>query len=46
MKRLFLSFVGAALLAGCNTMAGIGEDTQALGKKVENVAERNHTYRP
>ena len=46
MKKLFLGLVGLALLAGCNTMAGIGEDTQALGKTVENVAERNHDYRP
>ena len=46
MKRLVMAVAALAVLAGCNTMAGIGEDTQAVGKKLENVAERNHTSRP
>lgn len=47
MKRLIAAVMSAAfLLAGCNTMAGLGEDTQAAGKKLENTAERNKNYRP
>ena len=47
MKRIICALVGAAFvlgLAGCNTMAGLGEDTQAAGKKVENSAEKNKRY--
>jgi entericidin B len=47
MKKLIALMLGAAfILAGCNTMAGLGEDTQAVGKKLENSAERNKNYRP
>jgi entericidin B len=46
MKKLIALMVGAFILAGCNTMAGIGEDTQAAGKKLENSAERNKNYKP
>ncbi|WP_255448340.1 entericidin A/B family lipoprotein [Telmatospirillum sp. J64-1] len=31
-------FLAAALLSGCNTMAGLGEDTQAAGRAVEGQA--------
>jgi predicted small secreted protein len=47
MKRIICALIGAAFLAGlagCNTMAGIGEDTQAAGKKIENSADRNKRY--
>jgi len=47
MKKLIAALVGAAFvsfLAGCNTMAGVGEDTQAAGKKIENSAEKNKRY--
>ena len=47
MKRIVCAILGAAfltVLAGCNTMAGIGEDTQAAGKKIENSADRNKRY--
>lgn len=45
MKRIVCAILGAAfILAGCNTMAGVGEDTQAAGKKIENSAERNKRY--
>ena len=45
MKRIICALVGAAFfLAGCNTMAGIGEDTQAAGKKIENSADKNKRY--
>jgi entericidin B len=46
MKKLIALLVGAFILAGCNTMAGIGEDTQAAGKKLENSAEKHKNYRP
>jgi predicted small secreted protein len=45
MKKVIALILGAAfILAGCNTMAGIGEDTQAAGKKLENSAEKNKRY--
>ena len=46
MKKLIALLVGAFILAGCNTMAGIGEDTQAAGKKLENSAEKHKNYKP
>ncbi|MNT25307.1 entericidin B membrane lipoprotein [compost metagenome] len=30
----------ATLLAGCNTMAGVGQDVQKGGQKLENSAEK------
>jgi predicted small secreted protein len=45
MKKLIAVILGAAfVLAGCNTMAGLGEDTQAAGKKIERSAEGNKRY--
>ncbi|HSI52926.1 MAG TPA: entericidin A/B family lipoprotein [Ramlibacter sp.] len=35
---LALSF--AAVLAGCNTMAGAGKDIQKAGSAIENKAEK------
>ena len=47
MKKLILAVLSAAfLLTGCNTMEGIGEDTQAAGRSLEKSAERNKPYRP
>jgi entericidin B len=47
MKKLVLALIGAAfILTGCNTMAGLGEDTQAAGRKLETAAEKNKPYRP
>ena len=46
MKKLIAALIGVAFLAGCNTIAGVGEDTQAAGKKIENTAEKNKPYRP
>lgn len=42
MKRtmLFLMLASfSAMLAGCNTMAGVGKDVEAVGDKVEDKAE-------
>ena len=47
MKRFIAAIMGAAfmaVLAGCNTMEGIGEDVQAGGQKLERSAERNKNY--
>jgi predicted small secreted protein len=46
MKKLIALMIGAFILAGCNTMAGLGEDTQAAGKKLETSAEKHKNYRP
>lgn len=46
MKKVIAALIGVAFLAGCNTIAGMGEDTQAAGKKIENTAEKNKPYRP
>ncbi len=42
--RLSLILALAAPLAACNTMEGIGEDTQAAGRGLENAAEGNKAY--
>jgi len=31
----------AVLLAGCNTMSGLGKDIERGGEKLQNSAERN-----
>ncbi len=45
MLNKFITAVFAALfvivLAGCNTMAGLGEDVQKVGGKVRDAATRN-----
>jgi len=43
MARLFAlaSLVGyAALLAGCNTIEGVGKDVKATGEAIEKSAEK------
>jgi len=44
MKKLIAALIGMAFLAGCNTMAGVGEDTAAAGKSIEKSAEKNKHY--
>ncbi|MFT4257189.1 MAG: entericidin A/B family lipoprotein [Pseudoxanthomonas sp.] len=43
MKRAFALIVillaASALLAGCNTVAGVGKDVQKAGEKVEDAAK-------
>ena len=41
MRKLFILVAAAALLttAACNTVAGVGKDTQAAGKAVEDAAK-------
>jgi predicted small secreted protein len=38
MKNLLMLAAVAALLAGCNTISGIGKDVQALGGAVDKAA--------
>lgn len=44
MKKL-MSLVLVSLfvlgLSGCNTMAGVGEDIQSAGEKLEEAAKKN-----
>ena len=46
MKKLIAALIGMAFLAGCNTMAGVGQDTEAAGKKLENSADSHKHYNP
>ena len=41
MRKLFILAAAAALLttAACNTIAGVGKDTQAAGKAIEGAAQ-------
>lgn len=43
---LFLLLLGTAvpMLAGCNTIAGVGEDMEAAGGAIEDAAEDNKSY--
>ncbi|AOY96186.1 entericidin AB lipoprotein [Cupriavidus sp. USMAA2-4] len=42
MKKGWIGFVLlATLLAGCNTMAGLGQDIQKGGQKLESAADRS-----
>jgi predicted small secreted protein len=40
MKKLLLVFSALAVLAGCNTIAGIGQDVQKAGQTVEEAAKK------
>lgn len=45
LKRIALLIAMAGsltLLAGCNTMEGLGEDTQELGESIEGEAEEHN----
>lgn len=38
MTRIMIAFACAAILVGCNTVDGIGEDVQQGGQAVEDAA--------
>lgn len=40
MKKITFLFVALALLAGCNTIHGIGKDFEKLGEKVQDVSKK------
>ena len=35
MKRVILMMVAAAVLAGCNTVAGVGKDLERAGEAIQ-----------
>lgn len=39
MKALLAALLAVPLLAGCNTIAGIGKDLSAAGDAISNTAE-------
>ncbi len=41
MRKTLIALIAAAwLLAGCNTIEGIGKDVKAAGEKVEEAAKK------
>ena len=43
-RYVFIAAVIAVLMAGCNTVAGLGKDVEKLGDKIENKAEEKKKY--
>jgi predicted small secreted protein len=41
LRTLLAAVLATVFLAGCNTMSGLGKDTQRAGDKIEGAAERN-----
>ena len=41
VKALIAAILGAFILTACNTMEGVGQDTQAAGKKIEKEAKEH-----
>jgi entericidin B len=41
MKKLITCLALLALLAGCNTIAGMGKDISNAGSSIENAANSN-----
>lgn len=40
MKKLLVLMISALVLAGCNTIQGVGKDVKKAGEVVENAAKR------
>ena len=40
MKKLFAILIAMVVLAGCNTVQGIGKDVQKAGSTVEGAAKK------
>jgi entericidin A len=40
MKKLFALVIAAYVLAGCNTVEGLGKDVKKAGEVVENAAKK------
>lgn len=42
MKTLLIALLGLSVLSltACNTVAGVGQDTQAAGRGLENAADK------
>ena len=41
---LLLALLAPVLLTACNTVEGLGEDIQAVGKTIDKKAEKNKPY--
>jgi predicted small secreted protein len=41
MTRIIWAVLVAAVLAGCNTMHGLGQDVERGGEKIQGAADRN-----
>ena len=41
MKTLLSLIAALALLAGCNTIEGLGKDIKTAGDSIENAAKKN-----
>jgi len=41
MRKLFTCLAVLVLLAGCNTIAGMGKDISNAGSSIENAANSN-----
>jgi entericidin A len=40
MKKLYALLIASFVLAGCNTIEGVGKDVKTLGQSVENAAAK------
>ena len=40
MKKLYVLMVSILVLAGCNTIQGVGKDVKKAGEVVENAAKK------
>lgn len=40
MKKLVALIMAIALLAGCNTINGLGKDVEKLGEKVQGASKK------
>jgi predicted small secreted protein len=40
VKRLFVLIATIVVLAGCNTMAGLGKDMEVAGEKIQAKAKK------
>jgi entericidin B len=40
MKKLLFVLAAAAVLAGCNTIKGMGQDIKAAGEKIEDASSK------
>ena len=45
LRKLAISLIVLTLvLAGCNTIEGVGKDVKATGQAIEKAADKNKTY--
>ena len=40
MKKIFALMIAALVLAGCNTVQGVGKDVKKVGEVVEKVGKK------